>query len=189
MTTPFARHLEHAKYAKAYAIESYRMGGDRFTDAVRNLADLPSRGSYLDVGCGRGEILREARLLGFAATLGVEVVPELVDGVHVVYGEAHSLPFDDKSFDVVTLFDVIEHLIPGDDEAVCRELARVARRHILITANNHESTLPDRTVLHINRRPYPEWEQLFQAWFAPGTVRPAPCQVAYERSPMWRVDL
>jgi SAM-dependent methyltransferase len=190
MTMADARQAEHAKYGKAYAIESYRMGGARFTDALRNLADLPCRGSYLDVGCGRGEMLREAARLGFEPVRGVEVVPDLVDGARVIHAEAHALPFAEKSWDVVTLFDVIEHLIPGDDEAVCRELVRVARRHILITANNHESTLPDGTVLHVNRRPYAEWEGLFAEWFAPSAASVAACDnVAYERSPMWRIDL
>jgi SAM-dependent methyltransferase len=190
MTTAEARDAEHAKYVKAYTIETYRMGGARYTDAVRQLAELPCRGSYLDVGCGRGEMVREAMQLGFAPVCGVEVVPNLVDGRRVIYAEGHALPFLDRSWDVVTLFDVVEHLLPGDDEAVCRELVRVARRHILITANNHESTLPDGTVLHINRRPYAEWERLLAEWFAPGAAAVTACDnIAYERSPMWRVDL
>ena len=185
-----ARKREHEKYAVAYSAEKYRMGPQRMHDAMRNLADLPCRGSYLDVGCGRGEMLDYAeRRLKFASVQGVEVVPNLIDGVRVVRAEGHALPFPDKSFDVVTLFDVIEHLLPDDDEAVCRELLRVARQHILLTANNQESTLPDGTQLHINKRPYPEWERLFTEWFAPATVRVAPCRITYAVSPMWRVDL
>jgi len=183
------RQAEHAKYSKAYAIESYRMGGLRHYDAVRNLADLPCRGSYLDVGCGRGEMLGEARKLGFAPVLGVEVCRELVRPPAVLFAEGHALPFNDKAFDVVTLFDVIEHVLPGDDELIVRELVRVARQHILITANNHESKLPDGTELHINRRPYTEWHRLLAEWFTPGVVSIAPCEITYERSPMWRVDL
>jgi len=188
MTTAEARVVEHDKYAAAYRLDNYRMGGNRFFDAARNLAALPSRGSYLDVGCGRGEMLAEAKRLGFAPIQGVDVVPALM-GPHVMRAEAYALPFADKSWDVVTLFDVLEHLLPGDDEAACRELHRVARRHLLFTANNHSSTLPDGTELHINRRPYAEWEACFRDWFAPAVVRVAPGRITYERSPMWRIDL
>src|SRR5262245_38447034 len=183
-----ARTVEHAKYSRAYALPMYRMGGRRWTDALRNLADLPCRGSYLDVGCGRGETLTEAKRLGYGPICGVEVVPELTDGVRFILADGRLLPFADGAWDVVTLFDVVEHLLPGDDEAVCREVRRVARRHVLVTANNQASTLPDGTELHVNRRPYEEWAGLFAAWFAPASVYPAPCEITYEVSPMWRVD-
>lgn len=184
-----ARVAEHDKYVRAYAIETYRMGSRRMDDALRNLVNLPRRGSYLDVGCGRGEMLGFAERYGFAPVQGVEVVPELIDGARVIRGEAHALPFADKSWDVVTLFDVIEHLLPGDDEAVVRELVRVARHHVLITANSTSSTLPDGTELHVNRRPYAEWERLLADWFSPAVPVVAPCEITYEVSPMWRVDL
>ncbi len=183
------RRHEQEKYLRAFAIPTYAMGPQRKDDARRNLRMLPTRGSYLDVGCGRGEMVDYAKTIGFSPTLGVDIVPALIDGERVIYGEGHALPVADKSWDVVTLFDVIEHLLPGDDEAVCRELARVARRHILLTANNKESRLPDGTELHINRRPHEEWECLFQAWFAPATMFHAPGRITYVVSPMWRIDL
>lgn len=183
-----ARQREHAKYVKAYALPSYRMGQGRLTDALRDLSSLP-RGSYLDVGCGRGEMLGHAESLGFSPVGGVEVVPDLIDGTRVVYGPVHALPFPDRSWHVVTLFDVIEHLTPGDDEAACRELARVSSGHVLLTANNSPSRLPDGTELHINRRPFDEWDALFRAWFAPGRVTRVPGPRAYPSSPAWRVDL
>jgi ubiquinone/menaquinone biosynthesis C-methylase UbiE len=181
-----ARVIEHEKYVRAYARSSYRMSAPRMADAVRDLAVLP-RGSYLDVGCGRGEMLDQADRLGFGPVQGVEVVADLIDGTRVLRGEAHALPFADQSFDVVSCFDVLEHLIPGDDEGACRELARVARRHVLLTANNRTSQRAIGQELHINRRPYEEWDALFRAWF-PGTVT----WLTGERqhpSEAWRVDL
>lgn len=184
-----ARKVEHEKYQQAYAIETYHMGEMRKSDALFHVANLPCRGSYLDVGCGRGEMLARAEALGYSPVQGTEVVPALVDGVRVIRGEAHALPFADKSWDVVTLFDVLEHLLPGDDAAVCRELARVARKHIILTANSESSLLPDGTELHINRRSSSDWERLLSAWFSPVSQRVLSCNIQYEVSPMWQIDL
>lgn len=180
------RETEHAKYLKAYKLPNYRMGEARKRDAAADLEALPARGAYLDVGTGRGEMLTIAEGLGFSPVRGVEIVPELIDGVRVVRGEVHALPFPDKSFTVATLFDVIEHLIPGDDELACRELARVATNHILLTANNLPSKKATGEELHINKRPYAEWDALFRQWF-PGTVT---WLKGHEYvSEGWRIDL
>lgn len=165
-----ARQAEHAKYIRSYQMQSYRMGGRRMTDAVRHLTRIPGRGSYLDVGCGRGEMLEHAAALGFAPVTGTEIVPALLDGERIMRAEVHALPFPDNAFDVVSMLDVIEHLIPGDDELACRELGRVARSRVLVTANNWPSVNSAGDQLHINRRPYEEWHRLFVGWFAPARV-------------------
>ncbi|MPZ58443.1 MAG: methyltransferase domain-containing protein [Rhizobiales bacterium] len=182
------RAAEHAKYARAYGLNpDYRMGRSRMEDAVRDLSALRSRGSYLDVSCGRGEMLAHARRLGFAPVHGTEIVRELIDGTNVVRAEVHALPFAGKSVDVVSMLDVIEHLLPGDDEAACRELDRVAHRHVLVTANNRPSFNKSGDDLHINKRPYEEWDALFRQWFT-GAVTLIKGNRAYV-SEAWRVDL
>ena len=188
MPTDVERQSEHQKYFRAYKQPKYRMKVERMADAVDGLAALRKpRGSYLDVACGRGDMLNAARSLEFSPVMGTEIVPELIDGVTVVYAQCHALPFADKSFDVVSLYDVIEHLLPPDDEAVCREMARVARKHIFITANNKSSRQKNGDELHINRRPYPEWDQLFHQWFPGGLV--VHLQAKQYISEPWRIDL
>lgn len=182
------RAAEHAKYVHAYVNPRYRMKGARRLDAVRDLAALPCRGSYLDVSCGQGDMLDEAAGLGFEAVRGTEIVPALIDDKRVVYAEVHALPCPNKSVDVVTLFDVIEHLLPGDDERACRELARVARCHILLTANNKPSFNLRGDDLHINKRPYAEWDRLFREWFAGHRVTWIKGKRKYV-SEAWRIDL
>lgn len=163
------RKGEHWKYREAYAKDGYRMHGPRMDNARQDLADIPLRTSYLDVGCGRGEMLDYATELGFKRVRGTEIVPDLIDGFKVHYGEVHALPFEGKKFDVVSAFDVIEHLVPGDDEALCKEMQRIARKYVLITANNTPSCSHIGEELHINKRPYAEWDALFKQWFN-GTV-------------------
>ncbi len=165
-----ARAAEHEKYTRCYNKPNYRMSAPRMKDAVRDLRELPCRGSYLDVSCGCAEMLKNALNLGFASAKGTEIVTKLIDGERVIRAEVHDLPFDDGAFDVVSMFDVIEHLVPGDDELACRELARVAKSHVLITANNRPSMNHAGDDLHINKRPYEEWDSLFRQWFDPHKV-------------------
>lgn len=166
MSLEQARAIEHQKYELAYQSAIYAMGSGRMTDALGDLVSLPCRGSYLDVSCGRGEMLTHAERMGFGPVQGTEIVPGLIDGRRVIRAEVHALPFADRSFDVVTMFDVIEHLIPGDDEMACRELERVARKHIVLSANNLPSRGLGGVELHINRRHYDEWDALFRSWFS-----------------------
>lgn len=176
------RAAEHLKYENVYKLPNYRMGELRKAEARKDLASVSSRGSYLDVSCGRGEMLAYAESIGFSSVHGTEIVSYLIGGP-IVRGEAHALPFPDNSINVVSLFDVIEHLIPGDDEAVCREMFRVATDHVVLTANNRPSNSTG-VELHINRRPYDEWDSLFRQWF-PATVR----RLGSGVSERWIIDL
>ena len=183
-----ARLAEHNKYYRAYALNpNYKMGKPRMAAAMDDLEALPNRGAYVDIACGRGEMVKFASSIGFSPVMGTEIVQDLLKDPNIVYGEVHALPFDEKQFSVATMFDVIEHLIPGDDMAACHELKRITRRHVLLTANNKPSFNKAKDDLHINKRPYEEWDRLFQAWFFPGRVT-----WLRDRDPRvsecWRVD-
>lgn len=156
------RTEEIQKYAVAYRRPEYRMGPRRKRAAHAVLNGLT--GSLLDVGCGRGEVLNLAASLGMQVT-GVEVVPALIAAdPRVVYGEAWELPFPDQAFDHVTMFDVMEHLLAEDSERVCLELQRVARQTVILTVANF-SHVVDGVELHINCRPYADWDADFRRWF------------------------
>lgn len=95
--------------------------------------------SVLDLGCGYG-----AYSLALASSgrrcVGCDVnldylKPALSSGLPVVAVDA-ALPFPDKAFDTVLLFEVIEH-VPGI-EAILKEAFRVARKNVLITVPNAE---------------------------------------------------
>jgi SAM-dependent methyltransferase len=74
------------------------------------------RGRALDVGCAAGFCMAALRELGFEAH-GVEVSETIArhavehlgfDTVHI--GTLDSAPFEDRAFDLITLWDVIEHV-------------------------------------------------------------------------------
>jgi SAM-dependent methyltransferase len=86
-------------------------------------------GRLVDVGSGTGALLEELRQLADEA-VGVESDPRARElaaarGLAVRSGTAASIPFDDASVDLVTAFDVLEHV--PDDCAAAREFRRVLR--------------------------------------------------------------
>ena len=106
----------------------------------------------LDVGCGRGEILRHCARLG-AQVHGVDYAPvaariarrlatrdgDTRDAVGVYLADAKELPFPGSSFDRVLMFDLVEHLHPWELDLVLAEARRVLRpdgRLIIHTAPN-----------------------------------------------------
>jgi ubiquinone/menaquinone biosynthesis C-methylase UbiE len=103
----------------------------------------------LDLGCGRGEIVRHVARLG-AVSVGVDYARVAVAMTQRVmqtesgrYGlgraDAKFLPFADESFDRVLMFDVVEHLHPWELDACLREVRRVLKpggRIIVHTAPN-----------------------------------------------------
>lgn len=110
--------------------------------------------SVLMIGCGSGKYLQFARDAR-RKVAGVEISQSLAARAHariggcVAVADARNLPFPDRSFDTVTLWDVLEHL-PEDSRAL-EEALRVARRNVLLSVPaedsfaNHSSGLTFRT--------------------------------------------
>ena len=94
----------------------------------------------LDVGCGRGEILRHCARLG-ADAFGVDYAPVAVDMASkavageslapgktgVAQSDAKQLPFPSNYFDRVLMFDVVEHLFPWELSQSLAEIERVLK--------------------------------------------------------------
>jgi len=87
-------------------------------------------------------------------------VPALTGGP-VRYGLAHSLPCKDNQYDIVTMFDVMEHLTEADCMAVINELQRVATKYIVLSISNRPSIVNGIDV-HITKKPYDEWDLILR---------------------------
>jgi 2-polyprenyl-3-methyl-5-hydroxy-6-metoxy-1,4-benzoquinol methylase len=91
----------------------------------------------LEVGCGEGVIAdRLHRRFGEVVALdlpdaGLRAHWRRLPGPRFLHGDAHALPFADDRFDVVVAAEVLEHL--PDPERGLQELARVGRRHLLLS--------------------------------------------------------
>ena len=166
-----AQQAEVDKYIHIYGTQpEYKLGLTRGRYARDDLSKTVSRGSYLDVGCGRGEMLVYANdALKFKQVHGTETVPELYADDNKEFALVTELPFKDNSFDVVSCFDVLEHLLPDDTGLALSELNRVAKHSLLLTANNKPSNSLG-VELHINRREYAEWNMLIRQ-FCAGNVQ------------------
>jgi SAM-dependent methyltransferase len=97
---------------------------------VRECADMVQTGvRLLDIGCSSGWMAPVALKRGFKEYVGVDRVivgdARAIPGTSFVEGSIFSLPFGDKTFDSVCLFDVIEHLPKGTEVAALHEVYRV----------------------------------------------------------------
>ena len=98
--------------------------------AIHRIApDAPFR-QVLEVGGGRSGLT--ALLYPKSLVINLDSDPDyakeavnLKDTVRFVCGDATALPFSDRSFDAVTLFDVIEHI--DDDDEAAAEVGRVIK--------------------------------------------------------------
>jgi SAM-dependent methyltransferase len=106
---------------------------------------IPGRGSVLDVGCGDGQLaLALMKLRSDLHVEGVDVVARPKTLVPVAQYDGVKLPFADKSFDYVTIVDVLHHT--DDPTVVLSEASRVAREGVVIKDHLREGWLAQATL-------------------------------------------
>jgi SAM-dependent methyltransferase len=103
----------------------WRRGQDRRLDLIRQYVPLDNR-RILDVGCGLGMYVEKFRRYS-EEVFGVDIDPEKVEIAqsrlpNISQAPAEDLPFKDRSFDVILLHEVIEHVV--DDRRTIAEALR-----------------------------------------------------------------
>ena len=136
--------------------------------AMRRLSSLSGK-RLLDVGCGTGEYTSRMAL-DFERVDAIDIEPERLElfasshplNVTIASMSANDLEFEDQTFDVVTMVEVLEHLSePGGALVEIRRVLKVGGR-LLLTTPNRAWPLEQHGVLVGDRR-YP-------GLFAPGLV-------------------
>lgn len=124
------------KYASQNPVERRLMAG--FFSALDASMPATAPGSVLEVGVGEGEVSRRlSQRWPNARMIGLDLPdPDLAahwSGAPFAAGFADiaQLPFADGSFDLVLAIEVLEHV--PDPLAALAEIARVARRHVIVS--------------------------------------------------------
>ncbi|WP_394842233.1 class I SAM-dependent methyltransferase [Pendulispora brunnea] len=110
-----------------------RATSNKWRSMCRFIADRAQPSAALDIGCAEGAFLRYAtRWFPNARWSGVDVsayalarARSVAPNAELREGTVTALPFQDGAFDLVTAFDILEHV--PDLPAAARELARVVR--------------------------------------------------------------
>lgn len=179
---------EHRRIARQFGKDYY--DGDRlhgyggyfyhprfWQPTVRRFRDyyqLPEDARVLDVGCAKGFMLHDFKLLMPNLTIaGVDVsvyaITHALDTVkpHLCVGNAKNLPYEDNAFDLVIAINSLHNLPLDECREGLREIQRVARAHAFVT-NDAWHTEAERerlmkwnltavTYMHVD-----DWRRLFE---------------------------
>jgi SAM-dependent methyltransferase len=132
--------LEERAYREHFELEDrhwWFVGRRAVIRSLLGRADVPREARILDAGCGTGRNLLE--LSGLGRVEGVDSSPDAIEFCRrrglsaVTQARLDGLPFVDRSFDLIVMTDVLEH-VEGERDAL-RELRRVAapRARLLLT--------------------------------------------------------
>lgn len=133
-------------------IESEGEALSRRLEEAFAVAEVQVGMQVLDIGSGRGEVVRYCARLG-ADAYGIDFAPAAnrlarqaiaaetvaVGRMGIVQGDAKRLPFCSERFDRVLMFDIVEHLYPWELDQAFLEAHRVLKddgRLIIHTAPN-----------------------------------------------------
>lgn len=125
LAEPFTLYSTHERETAMVAL--FLKAGFRSLEGLR----------ILDVGCGRGELLRRFMSFGTAPNLlfGIDLVGEHVEAarklaphLQISCGSADSLPFTDGYFDMVSQSTLLTSVLdPKVKQAIANEMARVTK--------------------------------------------------------------
>jgi SAM-dependent methyltransferase len=185
-------------YEELYANHGYH-NNPNLTHSKGMLAEIDSptmrchvsKRGVLDVGCSHGYAVANLWQRNIRAA-GMDIAPSAIALARQLrknatscpdpnecfkVGTATSLPWPDGSFDAIMSTDVLEHLLPGEEETMAREFVRVARRLLFLVIpgvkegdlrpvkslhKTNDANLQAVSELHTSRHTPTEWRKYFQ---------------------------
>jgi SAM-dependent methyltransferase len=143
----------------------------------------PRRASWLDVGCGQGQLLRAGRS-HFARAAGCDVSAGMMQGIDevevVAQTEPDRVPFDDNSADLVTAVCMYHHVDQRSWARLTADIRRVLRPGGVFAIVEHNPLNPI-VQLIVRRTPVDEHATLFTAARARRVMRDAKLDVLSTR--------
>ncbi len=141
------------KYIERFGVDQGKHGAYHETDWRRIeciSSFLPEAGSILDIGIGNGAFLnlimsshRFQRIVGLDRKLHSKFTTLFDSRLYeIMYASVTKLPFSDRSIDVVTCMEVLEHLDKQSFVTALSELRRVGRFLVVTVPYNEPEPLP-----------------------------------------------
>lgn len=168
----------HSNYDSAWVLGGYQKDFidktyllPRIAKLVNYVSPQDTQRSLLDLGCSTGAFLRFAYEHNYTVT-GVDISAAALQEVTNIPNvrlkqldlSSQKLPFESRSFDVVTAFDLVEHI--KNPEELFREVSRVLKKEgifYFITPNGVQPADHDET--HFSLKKKKEWEALAKKYF------------------------
>ncbi|UCH31800.1 MAG: methyltransferase domain-containing protein [Candidatus Bathyarchaeota archaeon] len=144
----------------------------RFRTLISILSDLNRKtGILVDVGCAFGDFIYKFSEKGYKA-VGCDVskwairkAKRLYPNIDIILADVNALPFKEKTFDIVTMLETLEHCQKLNK--VLEEISRIATANGLvifsIPTTDLNDTQADKT--HIWHLSLTEWLKIFERKF------------------------
>ncbi len=173
--------IYNEEYFSGKTNKGYRRGYSRFPQLIYNkikfrralsiINKYRKRGTFLDVGCAFGLLVKMASRKGYSAT-GCDISKYAVKQAQALFPELNFFeaniekrtPFEDGSFDIVTALDTLEHC--SDVHDALREIKRILKpRGLFLTSIpvNPLARIYDGT--HKHKSNLSEWLCLLSEYF------------------------
>lgn len=143
----------------------------RYNELLDEMEPFRKTNKLLDVGCGIGYFLEEAKKRGWEV-YGTEFTDEAIEictakGINMNQGVLNSFNYDPESFDIITSFEVIEHINNPKEEL--SQFHGLLRKGGLcyVTTPNFNSLLRYRLKAQYNIISYPE----HLSYYTPRTLK------------------
>jgi SAM-dependent methyltransferase len=148
----------YEEYAQIEATHWWFEGRRAIFDTILRSLALPQDALLLDLGCGTGANLNFLTSYGRAVGLdwgaAAARYARARTAVPVLRGDVTTLPFRTNSIDLITAFDLIEHI--DDDRACASELARVCKPggYIMLTVPAYQWMWGRQDTINHHKRRY-----------------------------------
>lgn len=151
-----------------YPLEGYALCHPVWTHWIDYvLRTRPQASRWLDIGCAYGYLVQESRLKGFDA-YGIDISSFALgqsagSRQYLLETLAECAPFRDSTFDVVSIFDVIEHL--HSPELAIAEISRLLKPGGLCIGSTPDPLFFHRfEETHFSENPPSFWHSLFRRY-------------------------
>jgi len=129
---------DYQEIVKGLGEESHNYRVNRFgkerVDILSKFLPENKKIKYLDIGCSTGFVVEAAKNIGWEA-IGIDLNPSAINfgrdrGLDLRNNSLDEISFNKKSFDIISLFDVLEHL-PDPTDIINQALGYLKKGGIL----------------------------------------------------------